>query len=359
MDKKAVPSATGGPDQKMRRIVVSMLKGGVAKSETSVHLAHGLALAGWRVLLVDTDVQSHCAEMLGVNPPRGLAQVIAAMCDPLDALFQARENLWLLAGGKDLAGIKIEIARREIAPESVLDDALDRFEGGFDYLILDTAPGWDTLLVNALYCSREVLAPVSMEPVALSGLRQFEERLAVIQKYNPHLALRWVVPTFVDGRVRKTEAIMRRLEERYGHVLGPPIKYSAKLSEATAFGRTIFEHEPKGLGAQAYQALVERVLADAPPLGASRPLVAQLLPPPQPVTIRPRPMPAPDPPALEPEPEAAPAPMAEESAPRWSLRERLRQGEGEAEPAPTGGAGARRGLREWLLKKGVDSQLVN
>ena len=39
----------------MRKIAISLSKGGVSKSTTSVSIAHGLALAGKRVLLVDTD----------------------------------------------------------------------------------------------------------------------------------------------------------------------------------------------------------------------------------------------------------------------------------------------------------------
>jgi chromosome partitioning protein len=248
----------------MRRIVVSLLKGGVAKSETAVNLSHGLALAGYKVLLVDTDVQAQCSDMLGVDPDKGLADVIAGWGEPLENLFQARENLWLLAGGNDLAAVKMEIARREMAPEAVLDEALSSFEGRFDFMILDTAPGWDTLLVNALYCSREVLSPVSMEPMALSGLMRFEDRLSIIQKYNPLLHLRWVVPTFVDGRVKKSGEILSQLQATYGERVAPAIKYSVRLSEAPAFGQTIYEHDPKGVGAKSYQALTQRIMADGP-----------------------------------------------------------------------------------------------
>ena len=248
----------------MRRIVVSLLKGGVAKSETAVNLSHGLALAGYKVLLVDTDVQAQCSDMLGVDPEKGLADVIAGWGKPLENVFQARENLWLLAGGNDLAAVKMEIARREMAPEAVLDEALGGFEGQFDFMILDTAPGWDTLLVNALYCSREVLSPVSMEPMALSGLLRFEDRLSIIQKYNPLLKLRWVVPTFVDGRVKKSGEILAQLQATYGERVAPHIKYSVRLSEAPAFGQTIYEHDPKGVGAKCYQALTQRILADGP-----------------------------------------------------------------------------------------------
>lgn len=251
-----------GESPRMKKIVVSLLKGGVAKSETSVHLAHGLALAGYKVLLVDTDVQAQCSDMLGVEPENGLAEVIAGWADPQDAVYEARPNLWLLAGGVKLAAVKMEIARREMAPEAVLAEAIDRYEGHFDIMVMDTAPGWDTLLVNALYCCEDVLSPVSMEPMALKGLERFEERLDIVRKYKPSLRLRWVAPTFVDGRVKKSRQIMKQLEEQYGDRLTPPIKYSAKLSETTAFGLTIYESDPKSPGAKGYRQLTEKVIAD-------------------------------------------------------------------------------------------------
>ncbi|MCF8031611.1 MAG: AAA family ATPase [Desulfarculaceae bacterium] len=324
----------------MRRIVVSLLKGGVAKSETAVSLAHGLARKGCRVLLVDTDVQAQCNDMLGVEPEQGLAEVIAGWADPLEALVEARENLHLLAGGVPLAGVKMEIARREMAPEAVLDEALSPYEEHFDLMIMDTAPGWDTLLVNALYCSREVISPVSMEPVALKGLRRFEERLGVIQKYNPSLTLKWIVPTFVDGRVKKTAHIMEQLTAEFGDRLTDPIRYSVKLSEAPEYGRTIFEHDPRGAGAKGYQALVERVLREAP-AGESLFLDEQSEPGPlsSRATARPTPEepPAPAPeirPVPEPEPEPLPAPsfQAQEAAP----------------PAPTAHYGPRVDLPPFL-----------
>lgn len=264
MQEKKSETSRGGRVRRMRRLAISLLKGGVAKSGTAVSLAHGLALAGHKVLLVDSDVQAQCSDMLGVHPRQGLAEVVAGLGDPLSALAEARENLWLLAGGNGLAGVKMEIARREMSPEAVLAEAMEHYEGGFDYLIMDTAPGWDTLLVNALYCCQEVISPVSMEPMALSGLMRFQERLAVIQKYNPQLQLRWIVPTFVDGRVRKTFDILEQLRQRYGDLVGPEIKYTVKLSEAPAFGKTIFEHDPKGVGAKGYLKLAELVAANPP-----------------------------------------------------------------------------------------------
>ena len=51
----------------MRIIAIAMTKGGVGKTTTAVNLAHGLALRGRRVLLVDADTQGQCAKALGAR----------------------------------------------------------------------------------------------------------------------------------------------------------------------------------------------------------------------------------------------------------------------------------------------------
>ena len=113
----------------MRKIVVSLSKGGVAKTTTAVHLAHGLARRGHKVLLVDTDTQGQDAVVLGVNPERGLASVVGEGGTPGDALIEARENLWLLAGGRDLAGVRKLIDLKDFGGEQTLTETLEPLEG--------------------------------------------------------------------------------------------------------------------------------------------------------------------------------------------------------------------------------------
>ena len=96
----------------MRKIAVAMAKGGVGKTTPAVNLAHGLSLAGHRVLIVDCDTQGQTAKFLGVTPPYGLYEFITgtdARGNPVakkETLFPARENLWLLAGGINLVELK-------------------------------------------------------------------------------------------------------------------------------------------------------------------------------------------------------------------------------------------------------------
>src|SRR5262249_25570178 len=128
----------------MRKIAVFLSKGGVGKTTTAVHLAVGLARDGARVLLIDTDTQGQVGVLLAAKPASGLAEVVAGGLKPELAIASVREHLWLLAGGQGLAGVKRLIARKDPQGEFTLAETLAPLENWFDYVILDTSPGWDT-----------------------------------------------------------------------------------------------------------------------------------------------------------------------------------------------------------------------
>ena len=169
----------------MRKIAVSLSKGGVGKSTTAVNLSHGLAVAGHRVLLLDADTQGQCSRILGVSPEKGLAELLLDDAKPQDVLTEARENLWLLAGSRTLAQAKRAIAQREFKSEAVLSEALEAYAGYFDYVVLDTAPGWDSLSVNVIFYADEILCPVSLEALSIDGLVGFMASIEPVQKYKP------------------------------------------------------------------------------------------------------------------------------------------------------------------------------
>jgi chromosome partitioning protein len=178
------------------------------------------------------------------------------------ALAPARDNLWLMAGGRSLAGLKRLITRKDYGGEQTLAEALFPGDGRFDFVVVDTAPGWDALTINVLFYAETVLAPVSLEILALQGLLEFYNSLAAIQKYRSQLQLRYILPTFYDRRVKKSAEILAQLQSHFGERVCPPVRYNVRLSEGPGYGQSIFEYSPASTGAQDYQALVERILSD-------------------------------------------------------------------------------------------------
>ena len=246
----------------MRKIAVSLSKGGVGKTTTAVNLAAGLALNGRRVLVVDLDTQGQVARSFGVKSDIGLADLITDGLSPQQALVEARDDIFLLAGGRALAGVKRLIARKEFGGERTLEEALSLLDKDYDYIIIDTPPGWDTLTINALFYADEVLTPVSLEIMALQGLVDFRQSLESIQKYHQSLTLKYILPTFMDRRVKKSEEILSQLDHYYDELICQPIRYNVRLSEAPGYGQTIFEYAPRSAGFEDYQALTERILQD-------------------------------------------------------------------------------------------------
>lgn len=249
-DKKSV-----GP----RKISVSLSKGGVGKTTTAVNLAMGLSLAGFKVLLVDTDTQGQASYMLGTDTSAGLTELVMGELPPEQAVVQARERLWILAGGKSLAGVKRLIGRKDFGAELTLAESLSALDKDYDYVIVDTSPGWDPLTVNILFYVTEVLTPVSLEVMSIQGMVEFLKSIASIQKYRPELALKYILPTFLDMRVKKSLGILDKLKELYGNNVCVPIRYNVRLSEAPAYGQTIYEFAPGSPGTNDYRDLVRKV----------------------------------------------------------------------------------------------------
>ena len=248
--------------QSGRIIGVLLSKGGVGKTTTAVNLSAGLALAGYKVLLIDADTQGQAGYMLGVKPKSGLVELVTKELSPEEAVTQARERLWLLAGGKSLAGIKRLIDRKDFGGEFTLAEALSPLENQYDYIIVDTSPGWDALTISVLFYVKEVLAPITLDVMALHGFVEFLKSLSTIREYRKEVTLKYLLPTFLDNRIGKPPEILERLEQHYYQKLCKPIRYNLMLSKAPAYGQTIYEYAPGSPGSQDYRELVKKVAGE-------------------------------------------------------------------------------------------------
>ncbi len=242
-----------------RKICISLSKGGVGKTTTSVNLAAGLALTGYKVLLVDTDTQGQSAYMLGKKPKAGLTELLTKELPAEECLVEARNNLWVLGGGKSLAGVKRIIDRKSFGAEYTLAEALAPLDSQFDFILIDTSPGWDQLIVNVLFYAEEVLVPVALEIMPLHGLSEFIKSLGAIQKYRKEIQLKYIVPTFLDTRIKGPQSLLDELKKLYPQHLCAPVRYNESLSEAPSYGKTIFEFAPGSNASEDYRALVRVV----------------------------------------------------------------------------------------------------
>jgi chromosome partitioning protein len=242
----------------MRKVAFSNAKGGVAKTTTCVNIGAGLSIAGYRTLIFDLDSQGQITKSLGVDAEQGLAELVQGDASLEDVQVEAREDLYVIAGGRALSGVKRLISRRDMRSELVLAEALDGLRG-YDFVLLDTAPSWDVLNVNCLFYADELLIPVSLEVLALQGIGDFLSSVKQIQRYREGLKIAGIIPTFYDARVRKSAEILEQLERYFTDSVWPPVRYNVKLSEAPGRGQHIFEYDRRSNGAADYVSLTQRL----------------------------------------------------------------------------------------------------
>lgn len=237
------------------KIAILNRKGGVGKSTTAVHLAHGLAIAGRRVLLVDTDPQGNCAVMLGTQYQDSLGNVLLGRTTAREAIVSARDGLDLLASDSTLSDAADVALSRPYDPQLVLSEKLEGLD--YDYVVIDTAPSLSRLTVNAVFYADMSIVPVSMQLLAMRGLADVEDEMNVLQQHGA-APLRYVVATMCDKRKKLTDAVLDTLEGKYRERMGPSIRYQARFDELD--GKTMFETDPNGRGANDYAGLVEAIV---------------------------------------------------------------------------------------------------
>ena len=95
----------------MRVIAVSNSKGGVGKTTTAVTVAHGLALRGHRVLIVDLDAQGSAGHALGLGGrfKRTTFDLLVGNRSVEECVVKARKHLWLLPSDVGMAEAKDRI----------------------------------------------------------------------------------------------------------------------------------------------------------------------------------------------------------------------------------------------------------
>jgi chromosome partitioning protein len=241
-------------------------KGGVGKTTTALNLGAALAKAGKYILLVDIDPQANATSGLGFNWrefKQGIYEAIIGRVSLRSIILPSgRENLSLAPSTLDLAGANVELvnlANRELK----LREALLEIRHDFDYILIDCPPSLGLLTINGLTAADWLLIPVQAEYYALEGLGQLLSTINLVRmNLQPNLNILGAVLTMYDSRNKLSQEVLQELYKYFPQkIFRTVIPRTVKLAEAPSFGKTIFEYEPRGKGANAYERLAKEVLS--------------------------------------------------------------------------------------------------
>ena len=267
-------------------------KGGVGKTTTAVHLAHGLTLklrgeSGAnapqgerppRVLLLDMDPQGNCAAALGIDPgDRCLSDLLAGRATLRDVIIAdtprerggtGRPGLFLVPATERLVDVTEELLIRDFQSyrrgkaeggglDDVLLDRLGNLRDAFAHIVIDCPPSLGSLTINSLTAADSVLVPMQCEYFALEGLAQLVQTIRKVKKtLNRDLFIEGLLLTMYDRRNRLTHSVASEIQNHFGdQVYKTVIPRNVRLSESPSHGQTIIEYDANCSGAKAYRQL--------------------------------------------------------------------------------------------------------
>ena len=243
--------------------VITSGKGGVGKTTSTANIGAGLAAADKKTILIDTDIGLRNLDVIMGLENRivyHLVDIIEGGCRIKQALIRDKRypNLFLLPSAQTRD-------KTSVSPEQ-MKKLIEQLRDDFDYILIDCMPSLGMITINAFACADSILIPVQAAYLPAKGLQQLIKTIGKVRRQiNPKLTIEGILLTMVDARTNYAKDITALLVENYGskvRIFENSIPISVRAAEISAEGISIYEHDPKGKVAAAYQSLTEEVLGD-------------------------------------------------------------------------------------------------
>lgn len=260
-------TSTFAPSYVARVIAIANQKGGVGKTTTAVNLAASLAVAEKRTLLIDGDPQGNATSGVGVERDSFEATTYHVLLRE-SSIADARRRgvqfsrLDVLPSTPDLAGAEVELVG-VLGRESRMREAIALVRDEYDFILIDCPPSLGLITLNMLAAADTLLIPLQCEYYALEGLSQLLNTVHLIQRgLNPSLGISGVLLTMYDARLNLSRQVATDAREYFGaQVFDTVVPRNVRLAEAPSFGKPIVLYDIQSVGAQAYMAAANELIA--------------------------------------------------------------------------------------------------
>ena len=260
----------------MKVISLLNLKGGVAKTFTTVNMAYELHRRGFKVLLLDNDKQGNLSKAYGRYDAESIAPITKLLSGKWTAaaeLIQRTdyEGIDIVSANMSLMGATWQLTTEETGNQierykRLIDAAVVPgygravfdclpIEQAYDYCIIDNPPDIGLNVINALAITDEVIVPVKLDNYALEGLDIVAEQIEDVKEYNPAIKLAGVLITSYQNTDGESAGVEWLQEQGVYNILGI-VRYSKKVAESSFLQKPIYEYSPCCGAAQGYKKFV-------------------------------------------------------------------------------------------------------
>ena len=255
-------------------ITICQRKGGCGKSTSALNLVHVLAEQGYTILLIDLDDQQNTTSSISrlVQGTYTIEDLLLKDDLGLDQVSYPTEweKVWILPSSSNLSGVT-KTLDGEVGGHQILKEKLEQ-PNEFDYVLIDTSPSLNILVINGLCASDFVFIPLSSKYFSLQGLKQTLNTYTKVHKrLNPSLTLLGMAFVIHDKRNVLSCEIVEKVRSQYPDVLFDSIiGINIRIEEAQVKKQSILSYAPEGRGAEQYRRLGKELIQRMERLASAR-----------------------------------------------------------------------------------------
>ena len=233
-------------------VAVVNAKGGTLKTSITANVGGLLALAGWRVLLVDLDSQANLGRDLGyIGQSDGGSALLEAYPGALATapLKEVRERLDVVPAGPGLSDLFALVSARHGDLDDFLVGMLAGLASEYDIVLFDCPPSAGPAQDAALAAAHYLVVPVTLDSASTEdGLANLSLALERASAINPGLALLGVCVTNISTQSRalrdETRGDVERILGGAAPVFDAVIRHTERSArDCRLSGRLAHEYE--------------------------------------------------------------------------------------------------------------------
>ncbi|MGB2706157.1 MAG: AAA family ATPase [Candidatus Omnitrophota bacterium] len=252
----------------MKTFAIANQKGGCGKTTTAINLSVALTRRGKKVLLIDSDPQSHTSIGLGalkVEPSDSIFGIFAGGMSKAKKIGEVTLNvengLDLVPSHIILSTIEHELKERENGL-LILAKAISRGDLKYDYVIIDCPPNLGFLTFNALRAANEIVIPVETSIFSIMGVGKLISMVELIKiklHHAPHIK---GLVTMYDEYSEFSEKMLHKIQYIFKErLLKTVISYDIALRKSQEKSESVFKDEAQSRAAHDYLSLADELLA--------------------------------------------------------------------------------------------------
>jgi flagellar biosynthesis protein FlhG len=241
----------------IRVIAITSGKGGVGKTNIVANLGYAFSRLGKKVLILDADIGlGNLDVLLGLAPKYNLSHVIMGEKNIKEIIIPGPGNMQILPASSGIQELTSLSQDQKIALLKEIDELID----SADLLLIDTAAGISSNVMDFSVTAHEIIVVVSPEPTSITDAYALMKILSLKYSEKCCYLLTNLVANAQEGRevFRQLNLVARKFLDINIDYLGS-VLFDEKVMKCVKHQKIVCELYPESPASRCYADLAQKI----------------------------------------------------------------------------------------------------